>query len=261
MGHGGHTTLERGATGGKGDALDDGDGAIDVAGLDVEMADGADALRRVWHDPEAVGFEFVAELGRRAERGIDIEEGHVGLDGFHVDGEAGDACDGAGEFLGGGVVLGKAVDVMVECVEGCGGEDAGLAHGAAEHLAEAVDALDGGAIAGDRGADGRAESLAEAAGDGVEVSCVLGWGDAGGDGGVPEACAVEVGLEAESLGGCGDGVGLLEWPDGAATSVVGVLDDDEFGAGEVVALWADGGFDIGWGEEAVAAGEALDHDA
>ena len=46
-----------------------------------------------------------------------------------------DPPDGRGQTLGVGVVLGQTLDVMLQGIEGRGGEDARLTHAAAEHLA------------------------------------------------------------------------------------------------------------------------------
>ena len=50
-------------------------------------------------------------------------------------GDAGDLGQALGQAARVGVVLGQAVDVVVERVDAGGGDDAGLAHRAAEHAA------------------------------------------------------------------------------------------------------------------------------
>ncbi len=117
---------------------------------------------------------------------------------------------------------------MVEGVECGGGEDAGLAHAAAEHFAEAAGALDDVAWAAEGGADGSAEAFGEADADGVEGGGVFVFGDAGGGGGVPEASAVEVEFQAVVAGDGFDFPELMEGPDAAAAAVVGIFDADDF---------------------------------
>ena len=73
-----------------------------------------------------------------------------------------------GEAARVGVILGQPRDVVLERVEAGGGEDAGLAHAAAEHLAPAVRAVDERLRAREQRADRRAEPLGQADADGVE---------------------------------------------------------------------------------------------
>ena len=101
------------------------------------------------------------------------------------------------------VVVGEAVDVVVERVQRRRGDDAGLAHAAADHLAPAVRAGDERARADQRRADRRAEALREADRDLIErrrdrarrrarIAAER-------DRGVEEARAVEVGRQAVPL--------------------------------------------------------------
>ena len=99
-----------------------------------------------------------------------------------------------------GVVLGQALDVVLERVEGAGGDDAGLPHAAAERL------CDGGgrgrsasSRADERRADRGAEALAEADADRVEVLGPLGGRNAAGDDGVEQPGAVEMPGQALAL--------------------------------------------------------------
>ena len=76
-----------------------------------------------------------------------------------IDPDAGQLCDGLGQMAGVFVIFGQALDVVVDGVEGRGGENAGLSHPAAEHLAETMRAFDKGGAAGDDRSDRRAQSF------------------------------------------------------------------------------------------------------
>ena len=82
------------------------------------------------------------ELGRRPARLLDLEEDEVGLHARHVDLEALDVGDAFGEVVGIVVVLGQAVPVVLQRIECRRGDDAGLAHRAAQHLLLAPGFLD-----------------------------------------------------------------------------------------------------------------------
>ena len=78
--------------------------------------------------------------GRGVDRhlGRELPDDDVGLDGGDVEHDAGRARQRLGEAARVGVILGEPRDVVLERVQAGGGEDAGLAHAAAEHLAPAV---------------------------------------------------------------------------------------------------------------------------
>ena len=67
------------------------------------------------------------------------------------------------------MVVGEPLDVMAQGVQSARGDDARLAHAAAEELAVSAHLLDHVGVAGHRRADGRAEALREAHRDGVDV--------------------------------------------------------------------------------------------
>jgi hypothetical protein len=239
---------------------DDFDRPLNHLARDIQVAHRTDALRAGGEGEDTGGFQLGGDVGRGSQARVEIEEDHVGFD-RHGDGEAGNLGEAGAKASGVFVVFGEACAVVIEGVEGRGGEDAGLAHGAAEHLAEAEDTGDGGLVAGDGGTGGGAQALGEAAGDGVEIPGVAGGVDAGGRGGVPDAGAVEVQLESKFAGAAGDPVDLLQGPDGAAAAVLGVFDDDELGMGEVVGVGADELVELVGVEEAAGAGGGADHDA
>src|SRR6059058_1446574 len=84
------------------------------------------------HAVRAQSLERVVGLGDRDE---------VRLDRVQVDGYA-RICETLGETPCARVILGEAVDVVVERVERRGGEDAGLPHRAAEEVLALPGALD-----------------------------------------------------------------------------------------------------------------------
>jgi hypothetical protein len=114
------------------------------------------------------------------------------LDRGRIQRQPGQPGDGLGEDLGVGVVLGQALDVVVECIEACGGDDTGLAHGAAQALFPDPGLLDQHCGAGEHAAHRAAEALGEVDPDGIEGPGEVGRGDARGDGGVHQARAVHV---------------------------------------------------------------------
>lgn len=108
---------------------------------------------------DAVGFQALAEFGGRAEFRVGAEDDDVGVDFRRVEFQPWRLADGVGEQFGVGVIFGEAVDVVVQRVEGGGGEDAGLAPAAAEGFAESAGESDLIARADQGGADGGAEAL------------------------------------------------------------------------------------------------------
>src|SRR5262249_22275153 len=80
------------------------------------------------------------ELGRLEPRPARIEEHEVGVRVLH--GHPADLTQACRQGLGMAVVLGQAVDVVIERIEASGGADAGLAQGAAEALLPAPGRID-----------------------------------------------------------------------------------------------------------------------
>ena len=109
-----------------------GDGAVDARGVDVEVG----------HEAQAVeaGGEHAARLQVLDQAGgavaCDVDEDHVGL--RRLDRQPGQPAQPLGEPRAQRVVVGQALDVVVERVQRRRGQHAGLAHAAAEHLAPAV---------------------------------------------------------------------------------------------------------------------------
>ena len=159
------------------------------------------------------------------------------------------------------MVFGEPLLVVLEGVEGGGGDDAGLAHAAAEGLAGAAGLVDGLLGSGEQGAHGGAEALGGADGDGVRVLAPLAGRDAGRGLGVEEPGAVEVDLEAALPRHVGGGGEVFERVDLAAGGVVGVLQAEQARAREVDVLGPDGGADGLGVEDAAVAGEGAELDA
>ena len=88
--------------------------------------------------------------------------------------------------------LGEARDVVVERMEPGGGEDAGLAHGAADALLPLPGGLDEFGGAGEHGADRAAQTLAEVHPNGIEGCGVAGGVHARFDDRVEEPRAIHV---------------------------------------------------------------------
>ena len=88
---------------------------------------------------------------------VGLEEHQIGLGLLHLD--AVDLRQAARQRPRIGVIVGEAVDVMVERVDAGRGADAGLPHRSAEPLLPAPDVVDESARAGNHAADRRAEAL------------------------------------------------------------------------------------------------------
>ena len=116
---------------------------------------------------------------------------------------------------------------MVERVERAGGDDARLAHRAADHLLPAPGLLDELRGAGEAGAERGAEALREVDPGGVEQRRPVARGDAAGDDRVHEAGAVEVRAQAELGRDAEHRLEPLEPPHAAAHEVRRLLDVDE----------------------------------
>lgn len=142
------------------------------------------------------------------------------------------------------VVLLRADLDVGERDEPRGGEDAVLAHRAAERLPEAAGAADEREGAGDDGARGGAGALGEADGHAVRSGDQAVHGHAQGDGGVEDAGAVDVEGNVVLLADDAHRVGVLGREHAAAGLVVGVLQAHQAGDREVVVVRADRGFDL-----------------
>src|SRR5690606_37633690 len=166
----------------------------------VEVGDGAPAGGGGGAHAHAARDQPVVELLRRAAGARHVEEDDVRLDLGRVDGNAGDLTQAGSEQLGVGVVLGQALDVVLQRVDARRGDDPGLAHRPAEHVLVAPRPLHRLPISGQHGADRAAEALGEVDPDSVDVLAPdLGRDTASYDG-VQQAGTVQVNLHAQPVG-------------------------------------------------------------
>ena len=118
------------------------------------------------------------QLGRRRPGRVHAERRPGSCRSSRVPTAPSRSAQAVGQPPGVGVVVGQALDVVLQGVEGRGREDAGLPHAAAEELAVPHAPRDQVARAGQRRADRRAQPLAEADADRVEVPAQSAGGDA-----------------------------------------------------------------------------------
>ncbi len=155
---------------------------------------------------------------------VDLDE--VGLDAVGVDRKPG-LGEAARKPLRPRVVVGQAVDVVVERVDTGRRDDPGLAHRAAEEVLQPTRVAHHLGVAGKDRAERAAEPLREAERDGVEPRSDLGRLDAERDGRVQQPGAVEMKAEVELEREGVQLVDLLQRPDPPAARVVGVLDPEQ----------------------------------
>ena len=132
-----------------------------------------------------------------------------------------------------GVVLGEAVDVVLERVDTSRGDDPRLAHRAAEEVLHSPCLGHPLPRPSDERAQRAAQSLGEAEGHSVELSPEVGRSQAGGDARVHEPRAVQVDVQpvASRLGH--DDAKVVERPDAPPAPVVRVLEAEDFRRGRV----------------------------
>ena len=234
-----------------------GDGAIAVLAGDVEVGDEANGVRA-----DGAGENAVRAKGGNGGGSVahvaEGEDDDVALHGVEVDFDIGDGRDGFGEQAGVGVIFVEACGHLLEGDETGGGEDAGLAHAAAEGLADGSSAVDIVLGSDEHGADRSAESFRQAEVDGGEAAGDLGDGQVEGRCGVEDAGSVEMDGEAGLLGAGPDCFQGVEWGHGAAGHVVRVFDADETGGGAIVDLGRDGGREVLPGEDAARSGDGAE---
>ena len=197
-------------------------GPVQTGVVDVVVGHEADDTGGDGAGQDAGGPEVVEEAGRVRV----AEDDHVGGEAGRVAARRRPAVGhGLGQAAGPGVVVGQAVDHGPQGQQAGGGDDTGLAHGAAQTVA-----LDPGlghdvGRAGQEGADGGAEALGQAGHDGGDRRRVAVGRDRRGHLGVEEAGAVHV--DGQSGRRLGQGVEGGQGPGGPAGGHVGVLDADE----------------------------------
>ncbi len=179
-----------------------------------------------------------ASASRRGRLGrAQAERAHVELDEVRLHLREGDREPARGPALGepagSRVVVGEALDVVLERVEAAGGDDPGLPHRPAEAVLGDPRARHQLARAGDQRPERAAEPLGEAERHGVEEAPELGGGDPGCNRGVRDPGAVEVDAESELARGRDGRAELRQRPDRAARAVVGVFEREQAHAGAV----------------------------
>ena len=110
----------------------------------------------------------VARAGHEVGRVVAWHHHDVGLDGGAIEIDAGEASEAIGDERGVGVIVGETLDVVVECVQRGGGEEADLAHRAAEHASRPHGTADDVARAGQERAARSPKAFRERHGHHVE---------------------------------------------------------------------------------------------
>ncbi len=167
-------------------------GALHLFARDIEMRHGTDALWGRSVHPDA----FVAEPGNKgggsSKFRIDFEDHDVGVNHLRVESQAGRETHGLSENASVGMVIGEAVDMVLQSVKRTGGDDAGLTHASAECFAVTAGSTDEVCWTTKRRADRGPQPLRKADADGVEVTGPIGGGNTRGDHSVEEAHSIKV---------------------------------------------------------------------
>ena len=171
---------------------------------------------------------------------LDGEEHHVDLDAVGLDLDAGYLGDALPEPGGVLVVCLQLPRHLGEGQDAGGGQDAALAHGAAQDLPVLPGPGDKLPAPRQHRANRGAEALGKAEHYRIGVFCHLGGGDPPGHGGVKEPGPVHMHHQAAGLGGGVDGLHLLQGDHPAGGQ--GVLHAEEGGGGTVEVILPDGLF-------------------
>ena len=173
--------------------------------------------------PDSFGVERVAEFDGGETGGFAIEDDDVAANGGGIDGKTYNFGDSFGEMLGIGVIFVEAGGRFFEGHEARRREYANLAHAASEHFAIHAGAFDEFTGADDHGAYGRAKPFGEAEHNRVAFLGHMGNVIVECRGGVEDARAVEVNVQAESVRLIADFADAFGGIDGAAGHVAGVF--------------------------------------
>ena len=201
------------------------------------MGAGPETLASRGADQDAERLELHRELSRIAEGGIHGEIDEVGDGGF--DGEPGNQGDPVGEKPGVFVVVAEPLDVVFEGVDCGGGHHPSLSKGTAEEFSDVTGLGDVVLIPHKDGPHGATETFGETNRDGVEVAANFGRSKSTGNGGIEEACSVEVHFETVRPGPVTDASEVFASVEVATAEVGRIFEADEAGAGEMLVDGAD----------------------
>jgi hypothetical protein len=151
-----HRSSHEASTGG-GDLRDHLGGAQHPIAIDVEVGHRAHAPLGGGPEQHTLRARAVADGRGRAVREIDHHD--VGLRAQEVDRDVLRARDRLGEQTRVRVIVGDPESMVIDRIQPRGGDDAGLPHAAAVHLAQPVAALDEVLAARDQRTDRRTEPL------------------------------------------------------------------------------------------------------
>ena len=114
-----------------------------VRGRDIKVRDGAQAGGIKRQGADAALLQGRGKLSGGCQRGINVNEHHVGWNcvWLRMRTKAGDGADALGKLARVRVVLRKALNVVVQCVQRGARKQAALTHAAAKHFSQATSAF------------------------------------------------------------------------------------------------------------------------
>src|SRR5262245_27579898 len=202
-------------------------GGLNILGADVEVCDCADHAAIGSAHAHAVRCEPGDELFRRAPAMARIEEDDVGFDLRVHNADAGKTPDHVRQPPGIGMVLRQSFDVVVEGIKSRRRQDARLAHSPAHAVLPGPGVLDEGARARQNAPNRAAKAFRQIEPDAIAWSRHLLGADAACHCSVEDTGAVHMYAEATCTGGLGHGLKLPQRPDGAASTVDGLLEREQ----------------------------------
>src|SRR5256886_4378626 len=158
-----------------------------------------------------------------------IAEDHVRFHPRQIDVDAGQPAQAFGEAAGVAMVLGEALDHLIERDQAGRGHHSGLAHPAAQHLAHSPRALDERTRPRQHGTDRRAEPLRETEHHGIDGIGEPADVDPLRHGGIEDSGAVQMHGKASLVGDLAQGGGLRRAEARSALAIVGVLEAEKAG--------------------------------
>ncbi len=206
--------------------------ALDFFDTHIQVGDGPDRSGRDGSHEQLAFFGELDDAIGDSRRDPNIDD--VGFDRGEIHLRSPSVSDDLREPARFFVIEAELRQVVLEGVERCGGEDAGLAHGAAEHAPMPKRSRQELLATAQRGADRCPEALGEAHAHGVGDRSEIGEGRAARYRSVPQARAIEVYAEPVLVGHAADGPELFQGKHSSSGTIVCVLHDDEGGMGQVV---------------------------